>query len=42
MGDLMDEYKLSAKENAALKLLHRSLKKKREADLFTRLAPVLM
>jgi hypothetical protein len=32
MEDLMDEYKLSEKEIAALKLLHRSLKKKREAD----------
>jgi hypothetical protein len=28
----MDEYKLSASEIAALKLLHRSIKKKREAD----------
>jgi transposase len=28
----MDEYKLSASEIVALKLLHRSLKKKREAD----------
>jgi transposase len=32
MEDLMDEYKLSEKEISALKLLHRSLKKKREAD----------
>jgi hypothetical protein len=32
MEELMDEYKLSEKEIAALKQLHRSLKKKREAD----------
>jgi hypothetical protein len=31
MEELMDEYKLSESEIAALKLLYRSLKKKREA-----------
>jgi hypothetical protein len=30
--ELMDEYKLSESEIAALKQLHRSLTKKREAD----------